>query len=111
MKIVSLKNLPEEQNSHNPQITKKVMIKNGEVPHLTNLTQATFPPGVLANEHTHQDMYEIFFIEKGSANIKINGKSYKMEIGDCMTVEPGDAHEVSNSGESDLIITYMGVEI
>ncbi len=111
MKISSLHNILVEKNSHNPKITKKVLIPKGAVPHLTNLTQATFPAGELANEHSHQDMYEIFFIEKGSGTITINSTPYSVSEGNCMTVEPGDAHEVANTSDEDLVITYMGIEL
>lgn len=111
MRIIKLGDLTIEQNSHNPKITKQVMIKKGEIPHLTNLTQAIFPPQELANEHTHQDMYEVFFVEDGEGIIKINGTPHDISKGSCLTVEPGDAHEVINSGNTDLIITYMGIEI
>lgn len=111
MKLVNLTTQPKEQNNHNPKITKQVLIPKGAVPHLTNLTQATFPPGELANEHTHQDMYEIFFIEKGSGTITINGTPHQVSAGSCMTVEPGDAHEVANTSDQDLLITYLGIEI
>lgn len=111
MKLVSLKTLPVEPNSHNPKITKKVLVRNGQVPRLTNLTQAIFPPGEIVNPHTHQDMYEIFFVEKGLGVIKINDQPHPIEEGTCITVELGDKHEIINSSNNDLVITYLGIEI
>lgn len=111
MKISSLYSLESQPNSHNLKISKKVLIQKGQVPHLTNLTQAVFPANELANEHTHQDMYEIFFVEKGTGEVKINGKIIQVQAGDCITVEPGDAHEIKNSSSENLTITYMGIEV
>lgn len=111
MKLTSLKTLPEEPNVHNPNITKKVMIKNGQVPHLTNLTEAKLPPGAIASEHAHQDMYEVFFTEIGMATAKINGQVFELPEGSCITVEPGEAHEISNQSKEDAIIKYLGIEI
>ena len=111
MKVSSLKNLPVEPNVHNPKITKQVLIRNGEIPCLTNLTRAKFPAGEIANAHTHQDMYEIFFIEEGDATVKINGKSIKLGPGDCITVEPGEEHEVSNLSDNEVIMTYLGIQV
>lgn len=111
MKIASLANLPAESNSHNPKVLKKVLIRNGQVPNLTTFAQAVFPPGEVASEHTHQDMYEIFFVDTGIATFKINGTPHQLEEGSCITVEPGEAHEVSNQSNTDIIITYFGVEI
>lgn len=36
MITTSLKNLPEESVSHNAEIKKKVMLRFGDLPHLTN---------------------------------------------------------------------------
>ncbi len=109
MKISSLKHLQFEKNTHNPKISKKVLIRNGQVKNLTNFTQAVFPAGEVASEHVHQDMAEIFFVEKGHGKIRINGKLLALNEGDCITVEPGDKHELINSSKKDLIFYYLGV--
>lgn len=111
MKLAILKQLPIESNVHNPKITKKILIRKGQIPHLTNLTQAIFPPGELASAHSHDDMFEIFFVEKGRGTIKINGKPYPLEEGTCVTVELGDTHELINSSSEDLVIMYMGIKV
>lgn len=111
MKISSLSTLLSEANSHNSNISKKVLITKGQIPHLTNFTQAVFPPGEVASEHSHQDMYEVFFVESGVANFKINGKIHQLKAGSCINVEPGDLHEVSNQSQQEVIITYFGVVI
>lgn len=111
MKLTSLKDIKPISNSHNPKVFKKVLITNGQIPNLTNFTQAVFPPGEIASEHSHSDMYEVFFIEEGQAQIKINGQVYPLSKGDCLTAEPGDSHEVSNPSDQEVIITYFGIEI
>ncbi|MEH1833799.1 MAG: cupin domain-containing protein [Nostoc sp.] len=66
-----MKNLPEESVSHNPEIKKKVMLRLGDLPHLTNFSQARFAPGQTAPAHAHQDMCEVFFVEAGSGVIYV----------------------------------------
>ncbi|MEO0935016.1 MAG: cupin domain-containing protein, partial [Cyanobacteria bacterium J06641_2] len=39
MKFTSLDNLPQEAVSHNAEIKKKVMLRFGDLPHLTNFSQ------------------------------------------------------------------------
>ncbi len=73
MITTSLKDLPEESVSHNAEIKKKVMLRFGDLPHLTNFSQARFAPGQTAPAHAHQDMCEVFFVEAGSGVIHING--------------------------------------
>ncbi|NJK48585.1 cupin domain-containing protein [Candidatus Gracilibacteria bacterium] len=111
MKLTSLNQLPEQTVSHNRAIKKKVMLNTGDLPHLTNFSQATFSPGQVASGHFHQDMCEVFFVEAGEGIIKIDGKTYPLEKGSCVAVEPGEVHEIVNNGSSDLILTYFGIKV
>lgn len=111
MKIISLNQLPIQTVSHNREIKKKTMLKLGDLPHLTNFSQARFAPGQVAFVHAHQDMCEVFFIESGLGIIRINGIEYRLEPGVCVTVEPQEEHEVINSGTQELVITYFGIQV
>ena len=109
MKIVSLEHLPEQGVSHNPEIRKRVVLRRGDVPHVTGFSQATFRPGQVAGAHTHADMYEVFFVEEGRGTITVDGRTFPLEEGVCVVVAPGETHEVVNTGTDDLILTYFGV--
>lgn len=111
MKYISLNQALVQTVSHNPAIQKKVMLAKGDLPGLTNFSQARFPPGQVAQGHFHHDMAEIFFVESGQGIIKINDQDFPLETGVCVAVEPGEVHEVSNTGNIDLIITYFGLQI
>lgn len=80
MKLSSLNDLPEESVSHNPEIKKKVMLRFGDLPHLTNFSQSRFAPGQTAPAHAHQNMCEVFFVESGSGVIHIDGKEYPLVL-------------------------------
>lgn len=109
MKHTSLNELPEQEVSHNPAIKKKVMLKMGDLPHLTNFSQARFAPGQIAAAHAHQDMSEVFFVEAGEGTITIDGKNHLLGPGICIAVEPGEVHEVKNTGKNELVLTYFGL--
>jgi quercetin dioxygenase-like cupin family protein len=111
MKLKSLAQLPEQPVSHNPAIRKKVMLKLGDLPHLTNFSQACFLPGQVASGHAHQDMCEVFFVESGEGTIYINGTPYPLTPGTCVAIEPGEDHEVANTGTANLVLTYFGLRI
>lgn len=111
MKQTALNHLPEEQVSHNPAIKKKVMLRFGDLPHLTNFSQARFTPGQVAAAHAHQDMCEVFFVESGRGVIRIENQDYPLVAGVCIAVEPGEVHEVSNNDTTDLILTYFGLRV
>jgi quercetin dioxygenase-like cupin family protein len=111
MKRTALNDLPEESVSHNPAIKKKVMLRLGDLPHLTNFSQARFAPGQVAAAHAHADMCEVFFVEAGSGVIRVEQQEYALTAGTCIAVEPGEQHEVHNTGSEELVLTYFGLRV
>ena len=111
MKLSSLAHLPEEHVSHNPDICKQVMLRSGDLPHLTNFSQARFAPGQISSAHTHQDMCEVFFVAAGIGTIAINGTLYPLTAGTCVAVEPTEIHEIINTGNNELILNYFGLRV
>jgi len=74
MKVEKLAKLPVEKVSHNEKITKKVFIRKGQIPRLMQYAQASFPPGEIADAHSHPDMYEVFTIHKGKGLMVVDNK-------------------------------------
>ena len=109
MKKVSLEQLPREGVSHDPQITKQVLLRTGNVPHLTTFARATLLPGQIAREHSHRDMFEVFLVDVGMGVMKIGGVEHQLAAGVCIVVEPGETHEIVNDSATDLVLTYFGV--
>ncbi len=109
MKYSSLNDTLKVGVSHNSEIKKKVLITSGQIPHLTQLARTTFKPGQIADSHVHQDLYEIFNVESGQGQIMIDKQKYILSPGVCVTVEPGEEHEVTNIGESNLVLTIFGI--
>ncbi|MBD2576917.1 cupin domain-containing protein [Oscillatoria sp. FACHB-1406] len=111
MKQANLDKLAEEAVSHNPEILKKVMLRSGEIPHLTHFARARFPIGSIAAAHAHTDICEVFFVEAGEGTIYINGIAHILSPGTCIAVEPNEIHEVVNSGRVELVLTYFGLQV
>ncbi|WP_330204385.1 cupin domain-containing protein [Cyanobacterium sp. Dongsha4] len=109
MEYISLKELPNQSVSHNQSIKKKTILNKGKLPHITNFSQAIFAPKQVAYVHNHDDMWEVFYVEKGTGIIKINEREYILEKGVCVLVEPNENHEIINNGDDNLIINYFGV--
>jgi quercetin dioxygenase-like cupin family protein len=110
MKIISLADTPEEGVSHDPEIKKRVLLRGGDVPRLTNFSRARLPPGQTARAHRHPDLSEVFFVEEGTGIIRVEGAEHTLAPGICAAVEPGEEHEIVNAGVEDLILLYFGVE-
>lgn len=111
MKLTQLKDINISRVSHNAVITKKIMIGNGEIPHITNFSIATFPAGEIAPAHSHADMTEVFFVQSGYGEISINNQIFTLETGTCITVEPNEVHELRNTSDADLVVMYYGVKV
>lgn len=109
MKLTNLNQLPIESVSHNAAIKKQVLLHMGDLPHLTNFSQARFQPGQVADGHAHTDMHEVFFVESGVGAIAIDSKVYALAPGVCVAVAPHENHEVSNTGSEELVLTYFGI--
>ncbi|MBD1850010.1 cupin domain-containing protein [Leptolyngbya sp. FACHB-711] len=111
MKHIHLDRTPKEPVSHNPAIQKQVMLRLGDLPHLTNFSQARFAPGQFAPAHAHANMCEVFFVESGSGEIEVNQQIYSLTAGACIAVEQGEVHEVRNTGSEELVLTYFGLRV
>ncbi len=109
MQQIQLDQLPYETVSHNSAIQKKVLLRAGTLPHLTNFAQAYFEPGQVADSHAHPDMNEVFFVLSGCGEILVEKTCYQLIPGACIVVEAGEFHEVRNSGIEVLVLSYFGL--
>ncbi len=110
MKRVLLADVPEEGVSHDPEIRKRVMLRRGDVPRLLTFARATFLPGQSVRAHTHGNMSEVFFVERGEGLMRVGGSEQALAPGVCVAVVPGEEHEVVNNGADELVLLYFGVE-
>ena len=109
MKLIKINEVPEKGVSHNGRIRKRELIANGELGPVTTFSRAVFPPGEKAGSHLHNDMAEVFWVESGCGEIRINEVAYVFARGTAVLVEPGDVHEIVNTGDADLVVGYFGV--
>lgn len=110
MKIVIFPDTAPLPVSHNPKIKKHVALSYKERAGITQLAQAIFPPGEIAPGHAHDDMLEIFIVQAGSGVIRIDNTAYDLGPNCCAIAEPGETHEIENTGTDNLVILVMGLE-
>jgi mannose-6-phosphate isomerase-like protein (cupin superfamily) len=111
MKLIKISELPEKGVSHNARIRKKEIVSRGVLGPITHYARAVFPPGEIAGSHLHNDMAEVFSVESGCGEIRIDDVAYVFCVGTVVVVEPGEVHEIINTGVNDLVVTYFGVQI
>ncbi|HEY5653751.1 MAG TPA: cupin domain-containing protein [Pontiella sp.] len=109
MKLIKISDVPEVGVSHNDKIRKKVLVENGRISGLSYYSRAVFPPGEKAGSHLHNDMAEVFTVESGCGEIRIDDVGYVFAAGTTVVVEPGEVHEIVNTGAVDLVVNYFGL--
>ncbi|PQJ73425.1 cupin domain-containing protein [Polaribacter butkevichii] len=109
MKLTHTNSLPEIGVSHNTDIKKKVFIEKGVVPQLMMFGSATFKPGQAVETHKHDTMYEVFYIQSGKAEFIVNNKKMILISGDCITIEQGELHSMSNPFSKNVTWVYFGI--
>jgi len=109
MKLIDINQLKELGVSHNAKIRKRIILSNGEMPPIINFARSVFPPGEVAGAHVHKDLLEVFTVESGSGVIRINGREHIFRKNMCAVIEPGDVHEIENTGTENLALIYFAV--
>jgi quercetin dioxygenase-like cupin family protein len=110
MKKISLADVPAETVSHDPEVTKQVILRRGDLPHLTNFSRSLLLPGQTARAHSHAGMHEVFYVESGAGAMRVGAREITLEAGVCVAVEPGESHEIANTGAGALVLIYFGIE-
>jgi len=110
MKLIHLNKIETTKVSHNPNVTKQVLIGYGEIEHLTGFSRAVFPPGEIAYAHSHTNLTEIFFIESGEGTMTVDKETINLNPGMSIAVEPNEIHEINNTGDNDLTLLFFGIE-
>ncbi|KAG0207056.1 hypothetical protein BGX28_001599 [Mortierella sp. GBA30] len=109
MKVTTLDTLPVAYISHDSTVEKKVLLKMGEVPNVSQLAVATLKPGEQASKHHHEDMTETFHFQSGSGEMEVDDRIFEVKAGTTVTVFPREAHEIRNTGSENLVIIYFGI--
>ncbi|CAJ1346245.1 unnamed protein product [Effrenium voratum] len=70
--VIPWKSAPVFKVNHEPYTnTKKVFVRKGQVPPLTQLSVADFAAAGYFEDHDHEDMFEIFYVLNGTGKFAI----------------------------------------
>lgn len=53
-------------------------------------------------ENRHRNSDQWLFVNSGSGVATVDGEPHRIEAGDLLLIEPGEAHEIHNDGEDPL---------
>lgn len=96
--------------SHNPEISKQVLLRAGLINHLQQLAVATLHPDQQTMKHIHEDLDEVFVVLSGTGVAEIDGQQCALTIGNCVHIPPGCLHSFKNDGQGALVLLYFGID-
>ena len=95
-------------NQGGERIQEVLGIQAGNV-HSHSIAEITIPPGGSAMPHLHKKTEESYFILSGTATLFIQGENLILTTGETVLIEPGETHQILNSGEEDLVFIAVCV--
>ena len=116
MQIVSLNTIPERETK-SPKgkfhaFAKDISIALGREPrsldlrkrHPFDLAIIRIPPQAThCPYHAHSAQSELYVVVAGAGEVRHQGGTSSVSVGDAFLFGPGDAHQISNAGTTDLI--------
>ncbi len=116
MQIINTNNVPERETK-SPKgkyhaFMKEVSVALGRDPrsldmrkrHPFDLATVRIPPGSShCPYHAHSAQWELYVIIAGTGHVRHEEGSSEASVGDAFLFEPGQAHQISNGGTTDLI--------
>jgi mannose-6-phosphate isomerase-like protein (cupin superfamily) len=67
-----------------------------------------FPPAYEGPAHYHDHQDELYFVHRGTAVFTIDGAEHEVAEGGLVHVESTTPRQVSNRGETDLVLVIVG---
>ena len=104
MKIFSLDDTPYDQISHDPQLKKRVLMRD-KLSCVKHISHTILQPGNKASEHIHNDI-EVFYCIRGASVFLINGQKVSVKKGTLLYVEPGEPHAIPEIIEETEILYF-----
>jgi len=117
MKIVNIRDIPEEPwkspKGRFATASREISVALGRVPNSTDLRQrqpfdveiCRIPPGHPNYPfHSHSAQWEFYQVLSGTGTVRHDGGSSPIGPGDAFLFEPGQPHQLINSGAENLVV-------
>ncbi|MGI8421532.1 MAG: cupin domain-containing protein [Gaiellaceae bacterium] len=67
-----------------------------------SLAEATLRPGQQTERHYHRASEELYYLERGSGTMEIDGETREVGPGDAILIPPGAWHQLVATGDAEL---------
>jgi mannose-6-phosphate isomerase-like protein (cupin superfamily) len=69
-----------------------------------SLAEATIPPGMATDEHSHPQAEEMYYVLRGRGLMTLAEEQRAVGPGDGILIPPGTRHAIRNVGQESLVI-------
>jgi len=66
-----------------------------------------FLPGETLGAHYHEEVEETFYFTRGNGLFTVDDEQFDITPGDAVRVEPGETHDVLNTGDDPLDCVFI----
>ena len=73
----------------------------------TKVKQIVIKPGESPSYQYHYKRSEIWVIVQGTGVCKLDGEEYEVTVGDVIAIDEEQKHQITNTGETDLIFVEV----
>ena len=74
---------------------------------LVSLAVFRFAPGEVGPEHHHEREVEIYFCQRGSGTVEVDGTAHTLTPGSALYISPGQKHTTFNPGNEEFV--FLGI--
>jgi mannose-6-phosphate isomerase-like protein (cupin superfamily) len=106
--IININDCPQFITKDRSKIREIMAPRNSIIPR-QSLAEAVVPVGGATDEHYHKNSEEIYFVLSGVGEIRVNGESASVRVGDAIALPPKAVHKIWNRGDSDLVFLCVCV--
>ena len=80
----------------------------GDAGHPFEIMFLRIPPGRRPwPYHSHATQWELYYVMEGAGEMRLDGGTASLQAGDAMMCPPDEAHQLHNTGESDLLVLII----
>ena len=83
---------------------RELMHPSGGVCRNQSLAEAIVLPGDTTLLHRHHETEELYHVTRGQGLMTLGDKQFEVSVGDTVTISPGTAHCIKNTGDTALHI-------
>lgn len=110
MHVIHHNQIAAEPVSHDPEISKKVILRRGLIENIAQVSLTTLLPGQGTSPHEHTDLTEIYTLLEGSLVFNVNGSEASVSSPATVVVNSGENHSVRNADGAIATFLYTGIE-